>query len=77
MTSTPPHFSPDGRWYWDGQTWQPAPNPPPSHAGRIALVAVGLAVLLIGGLVAYDFATAGDDAVQRIECVTDPSGPDC
>ena len=23
------HYSPDGRWYWDGQQWQPASAPRP------------------------------------------------
>jgi len=28
--SAPVQYSPDGRWYWDGQQWVPAPSPAPS-----------------------------------------------
>ena len=24
------HRSPDGKWWWDGQQWQPVPEPPPA-----------------------------------------------
>ncbi len=30
---TPPQFSPDGRWWWDGQCWIPVAPPSPSAPG--------------------------------------------
>lgn len=30
--SAPPQYSPDGRWWWNGQDWVPiAPPPPPDQ----------------------------------------------
>ncbi len=30
LLPSPPQVSPDGRWWWDGQTWQPMPSVVPT-----------------------------------------------
>jgi len=57
MVDPPGHLSPDGRWRWDGQTWNPTefqpPIAPPNR--RIAFVVVGgvlVAFAFVGGVIA-------------------------
>ena len=48
----PPQYSPDGRWWWDGATWEPvaqAPSPaPPRRRGRLLLGLGIVAATLVG-----------------------------
>lgn len=37
-----PIFSEDGRYYWDGEAWQPVPNQPPVHASLKVDQTVGM-----------------------------------
>jgi hypothetical protein len=46
--SPPPHFSKDGRWWWNGEQWIAVPPPPRwkgVHPGWI--IGVGLAILIV------------------------------
>ncbi len=61
-SSAPPQYSPDGRWYWDGQQWRPvlpqSPTwiswyaPPDARATAavrlVGLTTAGLALFLVG-----------------------------
>ena len=61
-SSAPPQYSPDGRWYWDGQQWRPVlPQspawiswyaPPDARATAavrlVGLTTAGLALFLVG-----------------------------
>ena len=58
--STPPQYSPDGRWWWDGQQWVAAPHaravvpaaPPKArmpHQRRSFWIGLGVVTLLLVG----------------------------
>ena len=51
--SQPGAFSPDGRWFWNGQQWVPA-APPPPPGGRNKTTA-GLLGILLGDFGAHKF----------------------
>jgi hypothetical protein len=50
MGSAPPQYSPDGRWWWDGEQWLSVSPPVPARArqrpARILLLGVAALVLL-------------------------------
>jgi hypothetical protein len=72
-----PQYSPDGRWWWNGQEWQPVPQqaarPPASSrrrrpGRRLYLVALLLAVLapVLVGLVIRSFVSGFPATATRI-----------
>ncbi|MCW2884696.1 MAG: hypothetical protein JWL58_1558 [Streptosporangiaceae bacterium] len=48
----PPHYSPDGRSWWDGQRWMPVV--PPTSGGKSKTTA-GILAILLGGLGVHKF----------------------
>lgn len=54
-----PQYSPDGKWWWDGQRWvavvTPNPVPPPPRQPPMLLMAVGAAVV-VGAILAVGVA---------------------
>jgi hypothetical protein len=68
VSSRDPHYSDDGRWWWDGQAWRSvapaapqAGGPPRSHL----FLSAGLAVALAGVLTLIAVLAAVDYAVNR------------
>lgn len=64
---TPPQYSPDGRFWWNGHQWVPAATPVyvvgQSHTGRNVAIGCGIAAVVIIGLIlasaALFFGAAG------------------
>ena len=51
--AAPPQYSPDGRWWWNGQEWVPVPERPKRSGLKIALAVVaGLVALLVVAVLA-------------------------
>lgn len=57
--AAPPQYSPDGRWWWNGQEWVPVPAKQGRSTVKIVLAVVAgivallvVAVLVLGSLVA-------------------------
>src|SRR5437899_3226308 len=50
-----PQFSPDGRWWWNGQQWVPAPASPPVGAAPKSKIAAGLLAILLGDFGIHKF----------------------
>lgn len=76
-TAAPPQHSPDGRWFWDGRQWLPAPlaaprqrwSPGPwSAAVAAVLVVLGAALLII----AFRDVAAGFPSIDGATRVTAP-----
>lgn len=62
--STPPQYSPDGKWQWDGQQWVPVPETPEQSGsvtgpGREAKRRPGRVVGIAGGVGAIATALTG------------------
>lgn len=54
-----PHYSPDGRWWWNGNQWLPAPQsglgqPPPPPA-RHSRTTAGILAILLGDFGVHKF----------------------
>lgn len=69
-----PHYSPDGRFYWNGYEWRPVPPPPPVRISRMkgtwaALAALATVGLALGIAQAYEMAQT-DRHMDVIYCDT-------
>ena len=51
--AAPPQYSPDGRWWWNGQEWVPVPAKRGRNTAKIVLaVVVGVLVLIVVAVLA-------------------------
>ncbi|MEV7428322.1 hypothetical protein AB0N29_01775 [Nocardioides sp. NPDC092400] len=76
----PPQYSPDGRWWWNGSHWVPAPpsTPPTTSPGKQPLTAkqlvgiiIGVAVVVFAGVTIHQDEQRQDqvgDDLDRILC---------
>jgi hypothetical protein len=79
-----PTYSPDGKFWWDGQRWQPvpgAPTPPPPRPSRLPLIIVGIVTLVLV-LIAVPVVvfvlrtqTAGPTTTSSAPADPSPAGP--
>ena len=76
----PGYTSPDGRWWWDGQRWQPvhaavqAPPVPPGPGTRVPWLVVA-AVVVIGATLMALVAVAAVVALRASRSLAPPAGP--
>jgi hypothetical protein len=71
----PPQYSPDGRFYWDGQRWQPMPQAK-AATSRISgvLVLTGAAAVVIGTFLPWMEASAPFVGTITRDLISSPDG---
>jgi len=85
MAQSPPQYSADGKFYWDGTRWVPvtapsappsAPPGPPGGGGWGRTVAVGIVCLIVGGVCGGLIASSGkssENQASTSNALTQPS----
>jgi hypothetical protein len=79
----PTLYSPDRRWYWNGQAWMPVPpaqrsllwfTSAPDWAATVALMALVFLVPIVGRMAVYGWALEARDELRRGRGVVPPAG---